>query len=142
MENVKVIVRKTKGGPGSGHWGHSGLPGSQGGSAPSGGRFGGGGPKKAAQPTKGVYDSVDAVRKVYGKAEVEGIIKKARNAIMEHNLPSGVKVFEDKNTNPGKLNYFDTDTWLAANMSSRPHVTLVMTVNSRSIENSARKVIQ
>ena len=32
-----------EGGPGSGHWGHAGVPGSRGGSAPSGGVVGGGG---------------------------------------------------------------------------------------------------
>jgi hypothetical protein len=37
MTAIKVIVRKTKGGPGSGNWGHSGRPGLQGGSAPGGG---------------------------------------------------------------------------------------------------------
>jgi hypothetical protein len=36
MSTVKVIVRKTKGGPGSGNWGHSGRPGMVGGSSPKG----------------------------------------------------------------------------------------------------------
>lgn len=43
MTTVKVIRRKTKGGPGSGNWGHAGLPGQVGGSAPGGGSGGGGG---------------------------------------------------------------------------------------------------
>jgi hypothetical protein len=38
MSTVKVIVRKTKGGPGSGNWGHSGRPGMHGGSSPGGGK--------------------------------------------------------------------------------------------------------
>lgn len=45
MDAVKVVIRKSKGGPGSGHWGHGGLPGSQGGSTPgkgSGGSASGG----------------------------------------------------------------------------------------------------
>lgn len=37
MTTVKVIRRKTKGGPGSGNWGHSGRPGQVGGSNPGGG---------------------------------------------------------------------------------------------------------
>lgn len=40
MTSVKVIVRKTKGGPGSGNWGHSGRPGQVGGSSPGGGKGG------------------------------------------------------------------------------------------------------
>lgn len=35
---VKVLIRKTKGGSGSGNWGHAGRPGAVGGSAPGGGR--------------------------------------------------------------------------------------------------------
>lgn len=38
MTTVKVIRRKTKGGPGSGNWGHAGRPGLHGGSAPGGGK--------------------------------------------------------------------------------------------------------
>lgn len=34
MTTIKVIRRKSKGGPGSGNWGHAGLPGQVGGSAP------------------------------------------------------------------------------------------------------------
>ena len=40
MSTVKVIVRKTKGGSGSGNWGHQGIPGHQGGSASGGGSSG------------------------------------------------------------------------------------------------------
>lgn len=38
MTTVKVIRRKSKGGPGSGNWGHAGIPGKVGGSAPGGGK--------------------------------------------------------------------------------------------------------
>jgi hypothetical protein len=40
MSTVKVIVRKTKGGGGSGNWGHAGIPGQVGGSAPGSGKGG------------------------------------------------------------------------------------------------------
>lgn len=36
MTKVRIkVIRKTKGGPGSGNWGHAGIPGHRGGSAPS-----------------------------------------------------------------------------------------------------------
>lgn len=145
MTSVKVVVRKTKGGPGSGNWGHSGIQGMQGGSAPrSGGRFGGGSSKvqKTVPFEKRVYDSVDAIRSNYGKPEVDGIIKKARTAIAMDGLPSGVKIWEAKTTDPGKLHYMDTDSWLHGKMSEKSDIVEIMTVYSTRIENTARKVIQ
>lgn len=66
MTAVKVIVRKTKGGPGSGNWGHSGRPGAVGGSAPSGGSGGSASPSNVQAPPK-----TKKVSEILGKINIE-----------------------------------------------------------------------
>lgn len=66
MTSVKVIVRKTKGGPGSGNWGHAGIPGHRGGSAPSGHGTAGPPPptSKPTSPMQAAKSYVEGLRKV------------------------------------------------------------------------------